>query len=360
MDIAPHTTLSGYRNQLDLSMTRRTECRSNYTSLSHSERYEFDEERVAWFRAGFHVGSTAVNDFIRDIKRSLIGWDAGPRGKDLLILDGPAYVGKTTALLAAGREIEKSVYRFRPAYRSEGEVPVVHVEMTARANDKSVFESILAFFGVPYDRYAKAERLMAQAVEILRLRRTRLLIIDELQMVHLQGKSGDDAVNAVKSIHNQSQCLPVLAGIELSNLLIRPAADQLMSRGRIHDMRPYTNASKNDREAWSMLLNAFAQQLPLLDGTPSLTNFADLLLLGTQGRVGRLRWTLEFLLTGFIQDRRDLEDTTGYETPDAVPERITAPLITEAVRRATDYVEALEASHTAIPNRRRRRPSAAA
>ena len=51
-----------------------------------------------------------------------------------------------------------------------------------------------------------------------------MLIIDELQMLKLDGKTGDDAANSLKTIMNDSGAICVFAGVDLlEGLSSRPA-----------------------------------------------------------------------------------------------------------------------------------------
>lgn len=148
---------------------------------------------------------------------------------------------------------------------------------------------------------------MNQAIKLLNRHQTRLLIVDEFQMLNWQGASGDHAINALKSILNHTNVLPVIGGIDLPSLLKSAAASQLANRGTVHTAYTFNKATDEDWGLLHAFLTNMAPQMLLLDGPPSLTNFADLILGKTGGSIGRIRYLLTALQTGFIDDR-DLGD----------------------------------------------------
>lgn len=300
--VQPHITLNGYRENVDYVPSRPVALdRTAYARLSPRRRAIYDAERVAWLRAGFRLETPTVVRLGRDVRRRLIGFEAGRRGSDLIILDGPANSGKTSALLAVGKQVEQRVARLYPDYREAGVVPVVHIDMSPKATPRAVAADIVEFFEHPVS--GTGESLMSKAIELLNRHNTRLLVVDEFQMLNWQGASGDHAINALKSILNHSNVLPVIGGIDLPLLLKSAAASQLANRGTVHTAYTFNKATDED---WGLLhgfLTNMAPQMLLLDGPPSLTNFADLILGKTGGSIGSIRYLLTALLTGFIDDR---------------------------------------------------------
>ena len=54
------------------------------------------------------------------------------------------------------------------------------------------------------------------ALDALRRHRTQVLIIDEVQMLKLDGKMGDDAINSLKTFMNGSDAICVFNGVDLT------------------------------------------------------------------------------------------------------------------------------------------------
>lgn len=135
----PHITLNGYRKHIDhVPSPPAWLDRAAYNVLSPRQRAVYDAERAAWLRTGFQLETPTVSRLGRDVRRRLIGFEAGRRGSDLIILDGPANSGKTTALLAVGKQVEQRVARLQPDYREAGVVPVVKIDTPPKASPRSV------------------------------------------------------------------------------------------------------------------------------------------------------------------------------------------------------------------------------
>jgi len=70
-----------------------------------------------------------------------------------------------------------------------------------------------------------------------------VVIVDEFHVVQLEGRRGDDAINAVKAIINNTGVVTVLAGIDLDVQLGSRAAEQLIARGEVHRYNPFDYAA---------------------------------------------------------------------------------------------------------------------
>lgn len=137
-----------------------------------------------------------------------------------------------------------------------------------------------------------------------------MLIIDELQMLKLDGKTGDDAINSLKTIMNDSGAICVFAGVDLLEGLSSRPAEQIMARCQVTQMRPFVGSDDTSRGHWASLVNSLGDAMHLLDAEPDhLAPFADILLTMTGGKIGDLRSILALAMAGAIADR----DNTGNE-----------------------------------------------
>ena len=158
--------------------------------------------------------------------------------------DRSAHVGKTTALVHLAAKTEQWVGKRDPAFKQQGQAPVAYIEMEPKATPKSIASSILNFYGIPHAfRSATQHQLTNLALDALRRHRTRMLIIDELQMLKLDGKSGDDAINSLKTIMNDSGATCVFAGVDLQTGLSSRAAEQIIARCTVIGMRPFSGST---------------------------------------------------------------------------------------------------------------------
>lgn len=303
-------TLIGMRRQIDRAVAEPDKLtRAAYEALTTAEQLAYDESRVRWFGSGFTLRSGATTELLHSIRGYVAMRDMDAVGSQgVCVLTGPANVGKSTTLLQLAKELEARIERRRPGFREDGHVPVVSIEMLPGATPKGVATSILDFFGVPHRQRQAHQVLVRQAAEVMARRRTSLLIVDEFHAVQLDGRRGDDAINTVKAIINNTGVVTVLAGIDLDLQLGSRAAEQLMARGETHRHAPFDYASEASRQAWGRLVGAFAKQMNLIDGPPDLSPHADALHSLTEGRIGALRRILGFAMLTMLEEKSSPSD----------------------------------------------------
>lgn len=318
-------TLVGMRRQIDRIVDEpEVLSRTAYENLCDEEREIYDERRVRWFGSGFTLKNEATTDLLRSVRAHLAMHDMDAIGSQgVSILTGPANVGKSTTLLQLAREAEARAGRRYPEFRDDGHVPVTSIEMAPGATPKGVATSILDFFGVPYRQRDSHQILVRQAGEVMARRHTSLLIVDEFHAVQLDGRRGDDAINTVKAIINNTGVVTVLAGIDLDVHLGSRAAEQLMARSESHRHAPFDYASERSRRSWARLVNAFAAQMCLIDGVPELADYADGLHALTGGRIGALRRVLGFAMLTMLEQKENA----------GIPEELTGRHLGLAVRK---------------------------
>jgi hypothetical protein len=129
---------------------------------------------------------------------------------------------------------------------------------------------------------------------------------DELQMLKLDGKAGDDAINSLKTIMNDSGAVCVFAGVDLLQGLSSRPPEQIMARCQVTQMRPLLGSDDSSRGQWASLVNSLGDAMHLLDAEPNLSPFADLLLTMSNGKIGGLRSILALAMAGAIADRDDI------------------------------------------------------
>lgn len=291
----PKSTLPGLRRRLDYRFDEPEALdRQQYTALSASDRQTYDDQRLQWFGAGFWVKTAETMNLLRSVRSYLRTTHPCAVGERNVVVDGPANVGKTTMLIRLAREVEMATGRMNPQFRDHGQVPVVYIEVAPRSTPKMIAAAILDFFGTLVGEHRRTQReLVGNAVDVMIARSTRLLIVDEMQMLRLRGRHGDDAIDTLKSITNNAGVVTVLSGIDITSRLASTAAEQIMDRGEILPLRPFSYASDEDRRRWAGLLQRFSEEMHLLDADPaSLLRFTDPLHALTGGRIGSLRRVL--------------------------------------------------------------------
>jgi cytidylate kinase len=305
----PKSTLTGLRQRLDHRFAEpQRMTRSEYAALSEPERARYDEARLQWFGAGFLLRTPDTIDLLRSVKGYLRTTHDYAVGERSVVLDGPANTGKTTMLLRLAREIEMAEARMNPAYRDHGTVPVVYIEVAPKATPKMMAAAILDFFGTPVGERRTQRELVNNAVNVMLARGTRLLIVDELQMLRMSGSHGDDAIDTLKSIINNAGVVTVLSGIDVTRKLASQAAEQIMGRAEIKALRPFSYASDAHRSRWANLLLRFSEEMRLVDGDPEhLLQYADPLHALSQGRIGNLRRILSRAMAVTLDEKPDAD-----------------------------------------------------
>lgn len=317
-------TLEGLRARIDhepFAPARLT--RAEYDHLDESARCSYDAQRLTWFGGGFIFRTEDIVKITKIIRyfeatRSRIGFG----GERVLLIDGDANFGKTTCLIELAREVEAAFAKRHPAYRDAGYGPVVYIEMMPNSTPKTIGTAVLDYFGVPSRPRDTHTELIKKASELLIAHRTRVLIVDEMQMLKLDGSTGDAAVNTLKSIINAASITTVLAGIDiLADLRSRPA-QQLLSRGQSLRLLNHHRGSDAARLRWANLVDAFAHEMLLLDGkSEDLRAYADVLLDVTGGRIGNLRRVLGMAMAVAVGDgvERITPDVLGVAVPGFEP-----------------------------------------
>lgn len=306
--LSPKTTLDGLRQRIDHQTPRPDPLtRQEFDLLDGAGQRSFDEARLRWLGSGALVPTPQFNGLIRTVRAHLRTSDPLTIGESGVVITGPAAVGKTTALWNLLSKIEQRVAKDDPLYRSHGVVPAVYIEVPPRASPKSMAAQIVDFFGYPYNRRTTTqEQIISMAVDLLQRHRTQVLIIDELQMLRLDGHVGDSAINVLKTLMNSTGCLMVFSGIDLLSGLASRAAEQIVARCEVMNMAPYPSGSEEARGHWSMLVAQFEREMYLLDVEPGhLGPFADRLLVKSGGRIGGLRRTLARAMSTAIDERDD-------------------------------------------------------
>lgn len=303
----PRNTLTGLRQRLDHRFTPPQRLgRDPYLALTPPQQIAYDNQRLAWFGAGFQVVTPDTMGLLRSVRSYLRTTSSYAVGERAVVLDGPANTGKTTMLLRLAREVEAATARMNPDYRDHGIVPVAYIEVAPKSTPKMIAAAILDFFATPFTPRATQRDLVARATQVMIARDTRLLLVDELQMLRAGRTHADDAIDTLKSIINNAGVVTVLSGIDLTGKLASPAAEQIMGRAEIRRLHPFSYANNTDRDTWAQLITAFAHEMRLTDTDPGqLLTLADPLHALTGGRIGTLRRVLARAMTAVLDEKPD-------------------------------------------------------
>lgn len=141
--------------------------------------------------------------------------------------------------------------------------------------------------------------------------------MDEIHNLRTNHQAGSDAASALKVFSERLDATFLYAGIDLlqSDLLSGHMGRQIKGRITIHEMRPYSNGTRVQRDAWEELILGIETLLPLgRHPEGSLASLTSYLYDRTGGSIGSLRALLSdaaiaAILDGAEQADRKLLDT---------------------------------------------------
>lgn len=246
---------------------------SRLADMTTSERAAFDALRIACVART--VCNTPVmeevkaqlfpllrmNRYVMNVPRAGVG------------LDGLGSYGKTTIALELGRQWERHLrteHEFpwgAEVMTPEGGlwIPVAFVSLSGETSERGVLESVADFYGIPVRRRGttNSSRLTA-LVNTMRAARTELIIFDDFHHLKPYSKSYDAASAFLKTITNQTNVTPLVAGVRLLQAGLFDEGDQPGLRtptaGRIARLEVGSFDLNDERGAiaWRGLLAGFA------------------------------------------------------------------------------------------------------
>lgn len=301
-------SLDGLRAALDRppvtypSMTAR-----QYAGLNRAARAEFNALRHRHM-ARTTLTTPAMDEAFKVSRRLLLSNPELDHGRRALGLSGPAHSGKTMTALAVARRVEKTALSLQQTCREDGVVPVAFVNVPAGASAKSLLHAICGFY-VPWThRRATTDELVEFACNLVRERRTQMLILDEFHNLKPYSTNGAVAADLVKALQNKLTCTFLFAGINLegSKALGSEPGQQILSRTNLIHLAPRSTSTKQGLADWTALVEAFDKKLPLLGHRPGVVTEHALQLHGaTGGQIGGLAKILHDLTADIIIDQQD-------------------------------------------------------
>lgn len=288
---AEKTSLEGLRSRIDARWDPPARLsRDEYLAMDDAEREDYDDQRTKWIGARYWTPNDKTREIMSHVRVALATRDELAVGERGICVYGPSHAGKSTALLHVAKGVERQVARDDPDYRTHGTVPVMWVEGSPEARTRSIGTAITRFMGVPTRSRATAEDLIDHAVQLTIAARTRLVMFDELQMLNLDGRSGEAVVNSLKSFMNKTPALCLFAGIDLPRVMSGPASLQLRRRWDEIEFPAFNPSTAADRAALEQLIAAFSQEAILLDQEAThLMPYATELMHLSGGLIGPLR-----------------------------------------------------------------------
>jgi Bacterial TniB protein len=151
-----------------------------------------------------------------------------------MILSGVPGVGKTTAIRALGRTVEKA-YRARNPQMTDA-VPVVYITMPTAQHPKALPAELLYFLEAPHAARATETALAHQACQLMIDLRTSLVIVDEVHEIDRSRASHDQQSDQLKVLQSRTDG-PLAAARPHRRCSPRPqhlAAPRVGGASRVH------------------------------------------------------------------------------------------------------------------------------
>jgi hypothetical protein len=262
--------------------------------LTPAERYAYDDER-----SDYHAALPALKTPILDrtVTKGLLFMRLN-RGQQLgtscgMILSGVPGVGKSTAVRALGRTVERA-YRTKNPQMIDA-VPVLYITMPTGQHPKALPAELLYFLGAPHAARTTETALTHQACQLMTDLKTSLVIVDEVHGIDRSRASHDQQSDQLKYFMDHVPATFVLAGINVENcgFFTGHRGHQLARRFTPLKASPSNYSTIPQRQDWAKLIEGFERALRLHEHKPgSLLPLADYL----YGRTGGYIVSLSHLI----------------------------------------------------------------
>lgn len=267
-----------------------------YDSMNLRQRKAYNSERIKFMAGGMTVTTGTINSLIAQFLKADMMNDGALAGRRGVMLSAPASSGKSTACLAL-IEYYLSLYESEnPGAISQGAVPVIYTSVPATRTIKGMLQRIARFLALPFQKSDTETDLSAMLQEALPAVGTKLIVLDEVQMLNGAESTARPAVNNLKDLTNYFEGTIVYSGLNLtgSGLLFGDAGLQLKRRVfNVNVIDLTALRTEYQRAEWSKIVGSFAKALPLYATNPSAIQAeAEWLHMFTGGAIGTLKAVL--------------------------------------------------------------------
>jgi hypothetical protein len=288
------------------------------SGLSPDQKAAYDQERFAWLAADVVLETHDTVALTRQTRiimaRNTPKTATARRG---LATSGSSGLGKSTAALLIGKRHEKTVRTTRSRHGDNSYAPVVYTVVPPGTTPKMMMQAFANFLELIAPRSANAQELAERNVGVMRHLATSLVIVDEVHNLRTNHQAGSEAASALKVFSERLDATFLYAGIDLlqSDLFSGHMGRQIKGRMTVHEMRPYGDGTRAQRDAWEELVLGIESLLPLGRHTEgSLASLTSYLYDRTGGCIGSLRALLGDAAIAAILDGAEKVDRKLLDT----------------------------------------------
>ncbi|WP_240722648.1 TniB family NTP-binding protein [Kocuria rosea] len=264
-----------------------------YEALRAEERLAFDKARIRFMAGQMIITTGTIRELIALFTKVEMMNEGSLIGRRGVMLSAPASSGKSTACLALIQYYLSRYEKEYPGALQAGAVPVIYVSIPATRTIKGTLQRIARFLALPFKKSDTETELAAMLQEALPAVGTKVIVLDEVQMLNGAESTARPAVNNLKDLTNYFQGTIVYSGLNLtgSGLLFGDMGLQLRRRVfnvKISDFTGTLTAQK--AEEWANIVGAFVRALPLYaTRSEAVSTEAEWLHEYTGGNIGTLK-----------------------------------------------------------------------
>ena len=296
-----------------------------WLSLEDGKRASRDEERLEHHSRLVVVQTPVIGRIVTQGGNLIRMNRLAHYGRSGLMVSGPAWTGKTTAVTQLGKTVEVTHWHRRP--HSRDDIPVIYITVPPAVTGKMIATEIAWFLGIPVPRRANITDVIESVCGICLDTRVTMVIVDELHNLDMTTRAGAQASDTLKYFSEGLPSTFVYSGIG------RTAGHRWPAPRRPGCRQVYPHPDQRVHPRPGMVLPCRrGGGIPALhrhkDG--SLVTLADYLHRRTRGMIGSLLWLLRDASCQAILDstekltRKSLDQIAVDMTAQAPPPR-TAP-----------------------------------
>lgn len=270
--------------------------REDYDALDASGRKEFDRDRGRFMAGGMTIQTQAITDLIARFTKADMMNDGALVGRRGVMVSAPPSTGKSTACVSLIEYYLAQYDREHPGALADGAVPAIYASIPPTRTVKGTLQRISRFLGLPFKPSDTEADLAAMLEAVLPLVGTKLIVLDEVQMLKAEESTSRPAVNNLKDLTNYFQGTIVYSGVSLTDcgFMFGDAGLQLGRRVFAVSVPDFTTELTAEKAAeWAKTVESFARALPLYaTDPPSLRAESEWLHSFTGGTIGTLKAVL--------------------------------------------------------------------